>query len=108
MPTKSDGHMNILSYKTGNVLEDGHCSLIATCNSVLVCPFCSVFIQGLYNNAWSRVRVNGQYSEEIGVGVGVHQDSVHSLLLFSLILEALSQEFRSEYCASCCTLTTLL
>ena len=35
-------------------------------------------IQGLYNNARSRVRVNGQYSEEFGVGVGVHQGSVLS------------------------------
>ena len=52
-------------------------------------------IQGLYNNARSRVRVNGQYSEEFGVGVGVHQGSVLSPLLFILVLEALSREFRT-------------
>ena len=52
-------------------------------------------IQGMYSNARSRVRVNGQYSEEFGVGVGVHQGSVLSPLLFILVLEALSREFRS-------------
>ena len=48
---------------------------------------------GMYANARSRVRVNGQYSEEFGVGV--HQGSVLSPLLFILVLEALSQEFRT-------------
>ena len=52
-------------------------------------------IQGMYVNARSRVRVNGQYSEEFGVGVGVHQGSVLSPLLFILVLEALSREFRT-------------
>ena len=52
-------------------------------------------IQGMYSNARSRVRVNGQYSEEFGVGVGVHQGSVLSPLLFILVLEALSREFRT-------------
>ncbi|XP_052212342.1 uncharacterized protein LOC127831397 [Dreissena polymorpha] len=42
-----------------------------------------------------KVRVNGQYSEEFGVGVGVHQGSVLSPLLFILVLEALSREFRT-------------
>ena len=32
-------------------------------------------IQGMYMNARSRVHINGQYSEEFGVGVGVHQGS---------------------------------
>ena len=52
-------------------------------------------IQGMYTNVRSRVRVNGQYSEEFGVGVGVHQGSVLSPLLFILVLEALSCEFRT-------------
>ena len=51
-------------------------------------------IQAMYSNARSRVRVNGQYSEEFGVGVGVHQGSVLSPLLFILVLEALSRVFR--------------
>ena len=41
------------------------------------------------------MRVNGQLSEEFGVGVGVHQGSVLSPLLFILVLEALSCEFRT-------------
>ena len=49
-------------------------------------------IQGMYANARSKVRVNGQCSEEFNVGVGVHQGSVLSPLLFILVLEALSRE----------------
>ena len=39
------------------------------------------------------LRVNGQYSEEFGVWVGVHQGLVRSPLLFILVLETLSLEF---------------
>ena len=49
----------------------------------------------MYANARSRLRVNGQLSEEFGVGVVVHQGSVLSPLLFILVLEALSREFRT-------------
>ena len=52
-------------------------------------------VQSLYANAKSRVRVNGQLSEEFEVKVGVHQGSVLSPLLFILVLEALSREFRT-------------
>lgn len=52
-------------------------------------------IQAMYENARSRVRVNGHYSEEFGVEVGVHQGSVLSPLLFIIVLEALSREFRT-------------
>ena len=52
-------------------------------------------IPGMYSNALSRVQVNGQYSEEFGVGVGMHQGSVPCPLLFILVLEALSCEFRT-------------
>ena len=39
------------------------------------------------------MRVNGQYSEEFGVEIGVQQVSVLSPVLFTLVLEALSREF---------------
>ena len=42
----------------------------------------------------SRVRVGEGYSEEFEVKVGVHQGSVLSPLLFIIVLEALSNEFR--------------
>ena len=47
------------------------------------------------NNTRSRVRVNNTYSDEFGVKVGVHQGSVLSPLLFVIVLEALSCEFRT-------------
>ena len=50
-------------------------------------------IQGMYSNAWSQIRVNGQYSDEFGMGVDVHQGSILSPLLFILVLEAPSREF---------------
>ena len=52
-------------------------------------------VQGMYANARSRVRVGEGYSEEFEVKVGVHQGSVLSPLLFIIMLEALSREFRS-------------
>ena len=52
-------------------------------------------VQGMYTNAWNRVRVGEGYSEEFEVKVGVHQGSVLSPLLFIIVLEALSQEFHS-------------
>ena len=52
-------------------------------------------VQSMYANARSRVQVNGEYSEEFPVKVGVHQGSVLSPLLFILVLEALSRDFRT-------------
>ena len=52
-------------------------------------------VQGMFANARSRVHVGEGYSEEFEVKVGVHQGSVLSLLLFIIVLEALSREFRS-------------
>ena len=51
-------------------------------------------VQGMYSNARSRVRVGEGYSEEFEVKVGVHQGSVLNPLLFTIVLEALSHEFR--------------
>ena len=51
-------------------------------------------VQGMYSNARSRVRVDEGYTEEFEVKVGVNQGSVLSLLLFIIVLEALSHEFR--------------
>ena len=54
-------------------------------------------VQSMYTDVRSRVRVGNGYSEEFGVGVGVHQGSVLSPLLFIIVLEALSREF----CTGC-------
>ena len=51
-------------------------------------------VQGNYSNARSHVRVGEGYSEEFEVKVGVHQGSVLSPMLFIIVLEALSREFR--------------
>ena len=52
-------------------------------------------VQAMYRNAQSKVRVGSSYSEPIEVSVGVHQGSVLSPLLFIIVMEALSQEFRT-------------
>ena len=52
-------------------------------------------VQAMYANARSRVRVNGTFSDDFEVKVGVHQGSVLSPLLFVMVLEALSREFRT-------------
>ena len=49
--------------------------------------------QNMNPNAWRCVWVNGQYREEVGVEVVVHQGSVLKALLIILLLEALSREF---------------
>ena len=53
-------------------------------------------VQSMYKDVRSRARVGNGYSEEFGVGVGVHQGSVLSPLLFIIVLEALSREFRTD------------
>ena len=52
-------------------------------------------VQSMYKYVRSSVRVGDGYSEEFGVGVGVHQGSVLSPLLFIIVLEALSRVFRT-------------
>ena len=50
-------------------------------------------VQGMYANAQSWVRVGEGFSKEFEVKVGVHQGSILSPLLFTIVLEALSREF---------------
>ena len=52
-------------------------------------------VQSMYTDVRRRVRVGNGYSEEIGVAVVVHQGSVLSPRLFTIVLEALSREFRN-------------
>ena len=54
-------------------------------------------VQSMYKDVRSRVRVGDGYSEEFGVGVGVHQGSILCPLLFIIVLEALSREI----CTGC-------
>ena len=49
----------------------------------------------MYENAKSAVNINGIAGEGFNVKVGVHQGSVVSPLLFIIVLEALSREFRT-------------
>ena len=49
----------------------------------------------MYKDVRSRVKVGDEYREEFGVGVGGHQGSVLSPLLFIIVLEAVSREFRT-------------
>ena len=52
-------------------------------------------VKGTYANAGSRVPVGGGFSQEFEVKVGAHQGSVLSSLLFIIMLEALTCEFRA-------------
>ena len=51
-------------------------------------------VKAMYADATTAARVKGDVSEEFGVKVGVRQGSVLSPLLFTIVLEALSSEFR--------------
>ena len=65
-------------------------------------------IQGMYENARSRVHVGCNLSEESSVKVGVHQGSWLSPLLFIMVLEAFSQEFCIGYPGETCIQMTWL
>ena len=54
-------------------------------------------IQVMYQNARSYVWVNNLFSDKFDVQDGVHQGLVLSPLLFIIVLEALSQEFRTSF-----------
>ena len=51
-------------------------------------------IKALYEDASTKVRMNGRESRAFNNKVGVHQGSVLSPLLFIIVLEALPKEFR--------------
>jgi len=48
----------------------------------------------MYEGSRTSVRVNGVLSDDFTVKVGVHQGSVLSLLLFTMVLETMSSSFR--------------
>lgn len=53
------------------------------------------FVKAMYSNVQqSSVQVNGSSSEPFKVTGGVHQESTLSPLLFIIVMEALSREFR--------------
>ena len=51
-------------------------------------------IRAIYEDATTKVRLNGRESNAFSVRVGVHQGSVLIPLLFIIVLEALSRELR--------------
>ena len=53
-------------------------------------------VQSMYVNSSSRVRVGSVFSDLFDVKVGVHQGSVLSPILFIIVLEALSRQFRTS------------
>src|SRR5271157_3985417 len=51
-------------------------------------------IQSMYDGAMTAVKLKGGESKEFEVKVGVHQGSALNPLLFTIVLEALSREFK--------------
>ena len=51
-------------------------------------------IRAMYEDATTKVKLNGIESKAFSIRVGVHQGSVLSPLLFIIVLEALSRQFR--------------
>ena len=52
-----------------------------------------IIVQAMYNGTKRKVRVNGSYSDEFEVKIGVHEGSVLSPLPFIIVMEALCREF---------------
>ena len=52
-------------------------------------------VQIMYQNARSRMMINNSDSDMFKIQLGVHQGSVLGPLLFIIVLEALSKEFRT-------------
>ena len=51
-------------------------------------------IKAMLEDASTKLRMNGRESRAFNVKIGVHQGSVLSPLLFIIVLEALSREFK--------------
>ena len=61
-------------------------------------------VMSLYKEAKAKVQVGKEYSEEFDVGVGLHQGSVLSPLLFAVVLDMCYQKTKEKVLhLSCCT-----
>ena len=54
------------------------------------------FVQAMYYNASSKVHIENCFRDSFCLNVGMHLDSVLYPLLFIMVLQALSQEFRTQ------------
>ena len=50
-------------------------------------------VQSMYHNVQPCVQVNGGFSDEFEMNVGVHQGSVLTPLLYIMVLQMLSMKF---------------
>lgn len=50
-----------------------------------------------YRNSVKRMRVSSEYSNEFSIQVGIHQGLVFSLLLFTIVLQPITKEFRTGF-----------
>ena len=53
-------------------------------------------VMSLYEGSRKKVRVGSGLSEEFGVRVGVHQDSVILPLIFAIVVDAMTEQARKE------------
>ena len=62
-------------------------------------------VMSMHEGAKTRVRVDSELSEEFGVNVGMHQGSVQSPFLFTVVIDVVT-EFTREDALSYCMLMT--
>ena len=53
------------------------------------------FVQVMYNNTRSRLKLDNSFTDEFGEKIDVHQKTVLSPFLFIMVLEALSRQLRT-------------